>query len=51
MKVIDDDDLLIVDSGLGSDTFNKVCRARLKESEADRRIADAIAYFLRVPPT
>ena len=48
MKVIEDDGLLIVDSGLRTDTFNKVCRARLKESEADRRIAEAIAYFTGV---
>jgi ribosomal protein S18 acetylase RimI-like enzyme len=45
MKVIEKDGLLIVDSGLRTDTFNKVCRARLRESEADRRIAEAIAYF------
>jgi len=48
MKVIGDDGLMIIDSGLRSDTFNKVCRARLTESQADRRIADAISYFVRV---
>jgi ribosomal protein S18 acetylase RimI-like enzyme len=48
MKVIEDDGLLIIDSGLRSDTFNKVCRARLSEAEADRRIADAISYFVGV---
>lgn len=47
MRVLDDDGLLVVDSGLASDTFNKIARARLRETEADRRIADAVAYFKR----
>jgi ribosomal protein S18 acetylase RimI-like enzyme len=48
MTVLGDEGLLLVDSGLASDTFNKVARARLKESEADRRIAEAVAHFARV---
>jgi ribosomal protein S18 acetylase RimI-like enzyme len=45
MFVDDREDLLLVDSGLPTDTFNKICRARLREEEADARIAAAIAYF------
>jgi len=45
MKLFDRPDLLMVDSGLAADTFNKVCRARLDESNADRRISDAVEYF------
>jgi ribosomal protein S18 acetylase RimI-like enzyme len=46
MTVLDQEDLLLVDSGLASDTFNKIGRARLSELEADRRIAEAVGYFL-----
>jgi ribosomal protein S18 acetylase RimI-like enzyme len=45
MTVLDQQDLLLVDSGLASDTFNKIGRARLSEAEADRRIAEAISHF------
>jgi ribosomal protein S18 acetylase RimI-like enzyme len=45
MTVDDRADLLLVDSGLPSDTFNKVARARLTEADADRRIAEALEYF------
>ncbi|HXG65428.1 MAG TPA: GNAT family N-acetyltransferase [Blastocatellia bacterium] len=45
MEVIDDPDLLLINSGLPSDTFNFVCRAKLAKSDADRRIAFAIDYF------
>ena len=48
MTVLDPEDLLLVDSGLPSDTFNKIGRARLSESDADRRIAEAITHFRRV---
>ncbi len=48
MTALDDGGLLLVDSGLASDTFNKITRAWLQESEADRRIAEAVAYFQRV---
>jgi len=39
------DDLLLVDSGLPTDTFNKILRTRLGEKGADERIAGAIAHF------
>ncbi len=45
MTVQDHDGLLLVDSGLPTDTFNKVCRARLCDPDADRRIAEAIEHF------
>jgi hypothetical protein len=45
ISVLDEEDLLVVDSGLSSDTFNKITRARLQESEVDRRITEAVAYF------
>lgn len=45
MLVDDREDLLLVDSGLPTDTFNKVCRARLNDIDAEARIADAIAHF------
>jgi len=47
MTVLDHEDLLVVDSGLPSDTFNKIGRARLSESDADRRIAEAVSHFRR----
>lgn len=45
MVVDDQKDLLLVDSRLPTDTFNKILRARLDESTADRRIREGIAYF------
>lgn len=48
MYVHDSDGLLLVDSGLASDTFNKICRARLKPGDASARITEAIGYFRRV---
>jgi hypothetical protein len=45
MTVLDQDDLLVVDSGLHSDTFDKIGRARLSETDADRQIAEAVGYF------
>ena len=45
MRVSDAGDLVVVDSGLPSDTFNIVCRARLTSRTADDRIDDTIAYF------
>jgi hypothetical protein len=44
-QVIDDDDLVIVDSGLACDTFNFVCRARLDPAGAGARVRDAIGHF------
>jgi ribosomal protein S18 acetylase RimI-like enzyme len=45
MTVLEDEDLLLVDSGLPSDSFNIVARARLADSEADRRIAVVVQHF------
>jgi GNAT superfamily N-acetyltransferase len=45
MTVDDRADLLLVDSALPTDTFNKIARARLTEATADRRIAEAVGYF------
>ena len=42
------EDLLLVDSGLPSDTFNVVAMARFAEADADRRIAEAVQYFRTV---
>ena len=47
MTVIDTPDLLLVDSGLPGDSFNKILRARLDEAGADRRIEEAIGWFRR----
>lgn len=44
-SVQDEPGLLRVDSGLPTDTFNVVCRTRLRPHEADARIAAAIAHF------
>jgi ribosomal protein S18 acetylase RimI-like enzyme len=53
MTVRDENDLLVVDSGLVCDTFNKVARARLHEPEANRRIEYVIRHFqtIRIPFT
>lgn len=45
MHVEDRPDLLLVDSGLPSDTFNKVLRARLSAENAGERIRAAAAHF------
>jgi ribosomal protein S18 acetylase RimI-like enzyme len=45
MTVLDQEDVLRVDSCVASDTFNKVARARFTELEADRRIAEIIQHF------
>jgi ribosomal protein S18 acetylase RimI-like enzyme len=47
MYVEDRGDLLLVDSGLQTDTFNKILRARLDESNADLRIEYALEYFAK----
>lgn len=47
MRVVDGDDLLVVDSGLGADTFNFVSRARLHPERAHARIAEAVDHFER----
>ncbi|MBI3471806.1 MAG: GNAT family N-acetyltransferase, partial [Candidatus Solibacter usitatus] len=48
MQVDDRADLLLVESGLPCDSFNKILRARLTEADADRRIAEAVGYFRAV---
>lgn len=45
MTVLDQDDLLVIDSGIPSDTFNYICRAKLSEPNIDIRIEEAINYF------
>ncbi len=45
MRVEDRPDLVLVDSGLPTDTFNVVCRARLEPSRAANRIAAVIEHF------
>jgi GNAT superfamily N-acetyltransferase len=40
-------DLILADSGLPCDTFNVVCRARLTDTSAVRRVGMAIAFFAR----
>lgn len=45
MVVDDREDLLLVDSGLPNDGFNKVARARLAGDTADCRIREAVGYF------
>jgi ribosomal protein S18 acetylase RimI-like enzyme len=43
--VCDEAGILLVDSGLPCDTFNAVCRARLDEAGANRRIEWAVGHF------
>ena len=45
--VVEDDELVVSDSGLPCDTFNFICRARLSAAEAQARAADAIGHFRR----
>jgi GNAT superfamily N-acetyltransferase len=48
MRVLVEDDLVLVDSGLACDTFNLVCRAQLAQTNAPERIRAAIDYFAQV---
>jgi GNAT superfamily N-acetyltransferase len=48
MRVIDQHDLLLIDSGLPCDTFNFVCRARLSPRDALDRARAAVGYFRQV---
>jgi ribosomal protein S18 acetylase RimI-like enzyme len=43
--VIDDPELVMTDSGLASDTFNIVCRARLSPKTAQHRIGKVVRHF------
>lgn len=45
MKVMTDDQLTIIDSGLACDTFNFVCRARLKPDSMRERIDQVVTHF------
>jgi len=45
MVVRDDGGFLLVDSGLPSDTFNLVCRARLDSADASARAAEGVEWF------
>src|SRR4051812_3165345 len=47
MRVIEDAELVVVDSGLPCDTFNIVCRARLTAPNAQRRIREVIDHFAK----
>jgi GNAT superfamily N-acetyltransferase len=46
--VLDAADLLLVDSGFATDTFNTICRARLAPHGLDRRIGEVLGHFERV---
>jgi ribosomal protein S18 acetylase RimI-like enzyme len=48
MRVIDDGELILIDSGLPCDAFNIVCSARLDPARAPTRIREAVDYFRRV---
>jgi ribosomal protein S18 acetylase RimI-like enzyme len=43
--VVDDAELVVTDSGLGCDTFNIVCRARLTDATAPARVAQTTGHF------
>jgi len=47
-RVLDGPDLLLVDSGLATDTFNVVCRARFRPAEVHRRAVETCRYFEQV---
>jgi ribosomal protein S18 acetylase RimI-like enzyme len=48
MRVYADNQLTVIDSGLPTDTFNCVCRARLAEDSLHERIAQVITHFQTV---
>ena len=45
MRVYADDELLVVDSGFATDTFNVVCRARLPREASGERIRSVLRHF------
>jgi ribosomal protein S18 acetylase RimI-like enzyme len=45
MQVLSNDDLVVVDSGFATDTFNVVCRARLPERISSERIRSVLRHF------
>ena len=48
MQVVDDHELLLVDSSVPCDTFNLVCRTRLDQENASTRIRTVVDYFAGV---
>jgi GNAT superfamily N-acetyltransferase len=46
-RIVVGKDLVLVDSGLPSDTFNFICRSRLHTATAETRIGEALAFFQR----
>lgn len=46
-RVVVAKDLVLVDSGLPSDTFNLICRSRLNTRTAEARIGEALEFFAR----
>jgi hypothetical protein len=44
-RVVDTPELLLVDSGFETDTFNVACRAQLAPETLPARIAEALAFF------
>jgi ribosomal protein S18 acetylase RimI-like enzyme len=44
-QVVETPELLLVDSGFATDTFNVVCRAQLAPETLESRIAEAITFF------
>jgi ribosomal protein S18 acetylase RimI-like enzyme len=47
MRVDEPEGLMVVDSGLPDDTFNKIVASRLLGADVDRRIDKALAHFRR----
>lgn len=47
-RVVDAPDLLLVDSGFATDTFNVICRAQLAPDGIEARIEEALAFFREV---
>jgi len=45
MQVFSDDELVVVDSGFATDTFNVVCRARLSGGMATERVRSVLRHF------
>lgn len=48
MRVLNDSEFIVIDSGLPCDTFNLICRARLAAATAHERIHAAIKHFVNV---
>lgn len=48
MRVDEDEQLIVIDSGLPTDTFNLVCRTRLAPETLRERVDRVVAHFQRV---